>query len=139
MPKIKSLKPFIPAYTFAALILVGSSIPTDSLDQLQRQSPILEILLSDFVIHFAAFGLLALLLGFGYIKAKKLRLWWAKAASLSLFVGLLVEAIQFFIPYRDFSIRDLVVDILGIVTVLVPYAVLNMEYFRTRDKETAMR
>ncbi|UCE40715.1 MAG: VanZ family protein [Candidatus Aminicenantes bacterium] len=125
MTKLKSLKPFIPAYSFATLILIGSSIPTDRLNRLQRQIPIMRILLSDFVIHFFAFAILVILLGIGYIKANKPKFWWAKAAAASLFVGVLVEVIQLFLPYRSFSTGDLGVDIIGIIAALVPFVVIN--------------
>jgi len=116
MSKIKSLKPFIPAYSFAALILIGSSIPTDKLNQ--------KILSSDFVTHIAAFSLLAILLSIGYVNTKKIRFWCVKAAAVSLLVGVLAEVIQFFLPYRNFSIKDLGADVIGIITALVLFAVI---------------
>jgi VanZ family protein len=125
MSKLKSLRPFIPAYSFAALILIGSSIPTYGLHRLQRRSAILRILLSDYVFHFVAFALLAILLGIGYVKAKKSKLWWVKAAAAALFVGVLVEVIQIFIPYRNFSTGDLGVDVIGIIAALVPFVVIH--------------
>ena len=134
MLKIKSLKPFIPAYCFAALILIGSAIPTYRLHRLQRQSPILEVLLSDFVMHFVAFSLLAFLLSIGYVKVRQLRLWWVKAAAVALFVGVLVEVIQIFLPYRDFSTKDLGVDVLGIAAALVLFVTLNSKYSYFRDR-----
>jgi VanZ family protein len=135
MAKIKSLRPFIPAYSFAVLILIGSSIPTYRLHRLQRQSPILEILLSDFVIHFFAFAVLAFLLSMGYVKAEKFPFWWAKAAALSFFVGSLVEVIQIFLPYRSFSTRDLGVDVVGIMTALVLFAVFCRKHPYCRDNK----
>ncbi len=123
MSKIRSLKPFIPAYVFTLLILIGSSIPTYKLVRLQRQSSILKILLSDFVIHFVAFAILTVLLSLGYIASKKSKIWWLKAAFLSQFVGVLVEVIQIFLPYRTFSTKDLGVDFGGIVTALILFTI----------------
>lgn len=71
--------------------------------------------------------ILAFLLSMGYVKAKQARLWWVKAASVSLSVGILVEVIQIFLPYRDFSTKDLGVDILGIVTAVVIYAFVHIK------------
>ena len=127
MSKLRSLKPFIPAYSFAVLILIGSSIPTYKLHRLQRQNPILKILLSDFVIHFVAFTILTVLLSIGYVKFKKSKSWWLKAAFLSMFVGVLVEVIQIFLPYRSFSTRDLGVDFVGILTGLVFFLIMKIE------------
>lgn len=122
MSKLKSLRPFIPAYSFAVLILIGSSIPTYQLHQ--------EILPSDSVIHFVAFALLTILLSVGYVKANKSKFWWAKAAVASLFVGVLVELIQIFLPYRNFSTRDLGIDVVGIITALVLFAILKKKWNR---------
>ena len=125
MSKLRSLKAFIPAYSFAVLILIGSSIPTYKLHRLQRQSSILKILLSDFVIHFIAFAVLAVLLSIGYVKSKKSKTWWLKSALVSIFVGVLVEVIQIFLPYRSFSTRDLGVDVVGILTALIFFSILK--------------
>ena len=125
MSKLRSLKAFIPAYSFAVLILIGSSIPTYKLHRLQRQSSILKILLSDFVIHFIAFAVLAVLLSIGYVKSKKYKTWWLNAALVSIFVGVLVEVIQIFLPYRSFSTRDLGVDVVGILTALIFFSILK--------------
>ena len=91
--------------------------------------------MSDFVMHFAAFSLLAFLLSIGYFRTRQVRLWWVKAAAVSLFVGVLVEVIQLFLPYRDFSTRDLGVDVLGIGAALVLFGALKSKYFRFRDKK----
>jgi VanZ family protein len=135
MSKLRSLKPFIPAYSFAALILIGSSIPTYRLQRLQRQHSILKILLSDFVLHFVAFAILAVLLSIGYVKSKKYKTWWLKAAYMSLFVGVLVEVIQIFLPYRSFSTRDLGIDVVGIITALVLFVAARfpVRFDRTKD------
>jgi VanZ family protein len=119
MSKLRSLRPFIPAYSFAVLILIGSSIPTNKLLLFQRHSSILKILLSDFFIHFGAFAILTVLLSIGYFKSRESKAWWIKVALVSLLVGILVEVIQFFLPYRSFSIRDLGIDVVGISTALV--------------------
>ena len=125
MSKLRSLKAFIPAYSFAVLILIGSSIPTYKLHRFQRQSSILKILLSDFVIHFIAFAVLAVLLSIGYVKSKKSKTWWLNAALVSIFVGVLVEVIQIFLPYRSFSTRDLGIDVVGILTALIFFSILK--------------
>jgi VanZ family protein len=126
MTKLKTLKPFIPAYVFACLILIGSSIPTDKLNQ--------EILSSDFVTHFVAFFFLAILFGVGCVRSKKMKLWCAKTAAAAFFVGVLAEVIQLFLPYRYFSLKDLGADFLGIITALVLFAALLGIYGKERAK-----
>jgi VanZ family protein len=125
MPKLKSLKPFIPAYLFASLILIGSSIPTYKLHRLQRKHLILRILFSDIVMHFVAFVILTVLLSIGYVKISQSKSWWIKAAGGSFFVGCLVEAIQLFLPYRSFSVSDLSIDLIAIIVALVVFAVVH--------------
>ncbi len=125
MPKLKSLKPFIPAYVFASLILIGSSIPTYKLHRLQRKHLILRILFSDIFIHFVAFVVLTVLLSIGYVKINQSKSWWIKAAGGAFFVGCLVEAIQVLLPYRSFSISDLSVDLIAIIVALVVFAVVQ--------------
>jgi VanZ family protein len=126
MSKLKSLKPFIPAYIFALLILIGSSIPTYELYRLQRKSALWRIFLSDVFMHFAAFAFLTVLLSIGYAKAGGTKYWWIKAAAVSFFVGWLVEIIQIFLPYRSFSMRDIAVDLIAIFVALIVYATAKL-------------
>ena len=95
----------------------------------------MKILLSDFVLHFVAFAILAVLLSIGYVKSKKYKTWWLKAAYMSLFVGVLVEVIQIFLPYRSFSTRDLAIDVVGIITALVLFVAARfpVRFDRTKD------
>jgi VanZ family protein len=126
MSKLKSLKPFIPAGFFAVLIIIGSSIPPEALNQ--------EILSSDKASHFVAFSILAILFCIGYVNMKKIRFWYVRAAAASLFVGVLTEVIQFFIPYRSFSIEDLGADVAGIITALVFFAAIFGIYSKKKAK-----
>lgn len=84
-------------------ILALSVIPDpDSLLDIAR--------LSDKLNHFAAFLVLAMLIDLSH--AEKRLIW--KALFLGGY-GLLIEAVQFFIPYRDFSFGDLVADLAGLL------------------------
>lgn len=60
--------------------------------------------------HVLAFGVLLLLLDSAY---PLLRLWQLKIPVL-LFYALLIEFIQAFIPYREFSLLDIVADVVGL-------------------------
>ncbi len=62
------------------------------------------------VNHFMAFCVLALLCDFSFPKNK-----FGIAKILPLFgYGILIECIQYFLPYREFSLLDLLVDAAGI-------------------------
>lgn len=126
MSKIRSHKPFIPAYVFASLILIGSSIPTHSLYPLQKKSLVLRIFFSDIFMHFAAFVLLTVLLSIGYVKTGESKNWWIKAAAVSFSIGCLVEVIQIFLPYRSFSMGDLGVDLIAIIVALVVFTIVKL-------------
>lgn len=60
--------------------------------------------------HFFAFGVLYILLSFGYVGLKG----WQKAFLLLLF-GAQIEIVQSFLPSREFSLLDIVADSIGIV------------------------
>lgn len=59
--------------------------------------------------HAAAFLTVALLLDVGF---PRLGLWWK--ALLALSYGVFIEAVQFFLPWREASIADVLADLVGI-------------------------
>jgi VanZ family protein len=66
--------------------------------------------INSYVNHFMAFCVLALLCDFSFPKNK-----FGIAKILPLFgYGILIECIHYFLPYREFSLLDLVVDSIGI-------------------------
>lgn len=74
-------------------------------------------LVSDKLNHMAAFLVLAALLDFSL---PRVEFTVAKAGAL-LGYGLLIEIVQYFLPFRQFSLLDLAVDALG----LAAYALLR--------------
>ena len=115
MSRLESHKAFIPAYGFAVLIIIGSTLPPNKIPP--------EILSYDFIIHSVAFAILAILLGVGYIRVNRPKFWKVRAAAASLSVGVMVEVIQFFLPYRNFSKIDLAADLLGVVVALAIFSI----------------
>jgi len=107
-------KSFIPAFIFAVLILIGATISTEKLSQIQKSSRLLRILFSDHVFHFFAFGILTALIYWGYIKANSYTAPLLRACGITLVFGLFIEIYQLLIPYRFFSLTDLGVDAAGI-------------------------
>ena len=77
----------------------------------------------DKVFHFIGFGAFALFLGMAY---QGLQLW--KIVLISSCLGILVELIQSQIPYRSFSLADMLADWLGI---LIAVALLDISKPKT--------
>ena len=114
----KKDKHFIPAYVFAALILIGSSISTKGLHKIRRINEVLDLLFSEYSLHFFGFGVFAILLAWGYYKNKSSLLMW-RAGLVACLFGLTIEVYQKFLPYRDFSVVDFAVDCAGVVLALI--------------------
>lgn len=114
---LKKNKHFLPAYIFGGLIFVGSSISTNELYKIQRLHILLDLLFSDYSLHFFGYGGLAILLAWGYYKSKS-SLPLVKAGLIACSFGLLIEVYQRFLPYREFSILDMGADLAGIVLAL---------------------
>ena len=65
--------------------------------------------------HLLAFAVLVMLLDWGY---PRMPLWQYKVPVLLLY-ACLIEFIQAFIPYREFSLLDIVADTLGMAVYLL--------------------
>ena len=85
--------------------------------------------LSDKFTHPFAFLVLSLLVDFSFPES---RLGVLKISALLVY-GLLIEAIQYFLPYRDASVLDLVMDAAGIgfYALLVPF-LQRLPFFQSR-------
>ena len=110
-------KHFLPAYVLAGLIFIGSSISTRGLSKIRRIHELLDILFSEYSLHFFGFGIFAILLAWGYYKNKSSSLL-MRAGLLSFCFGFFIEVYQKFLPHRDFSLVDIAVDCAGIVLAL---------------------
>lgn len=90
-------------YSFLVLVSILAVIPdTDELPEIAK--------ISDKLNHFVALFISALLLDLAYSDKGLLR----KFSFLALY-GLLIEIIQYFLPYREFSLGDLAADISGLL------------------------
>ncbi len=83
--------------------------------------------LNDKVSHLVAFLCLALLTDFAWSE----HLWRAEKYLSLLGYGLFIEVVQAFLPFREFSLWDLVADSLGLMLYgfLLPY-LLRINLFR---------
>jgi len=83
----------------------------------------------DKVNHFVAFFTLYIMLSLAHPNLKLLQ-----KVLILLFYGVFIEFIQFFLPYREFSLLDIVADGLGIVIGIVLlrlYISLRERFFGT--------
>jgi VanZ family protein len=113
----KKDKHFIPAYVFAGLIVIGSSISTRGLRKIRRIHELFHLIFSDYSMHFFGFAIFAILLAWGYYKNKTSLLLF-RAGLIACMFGLVIEVYQKFLPYRDFSLIDLAFDWAGVLLAL---------------------
>lgn len=102
----------LPKYTIAAsrFLLIMAGIVILYLATTSRMIPVVEGI-NDKAEHGIAFYVLALFADFSFPQNGFSR---AKALSL-LSYGLAIEIIQYFLPYRSFSLLDLGADAVGLV------------------------
>jgi glycopeptide antibiotics resistance protein len=110
---------FIPAWVFAGVMFVGCSVPVDKISIISESHPILSVVLSDSFLHFCMFGLLVWLICYGSYKSSGSRIPYMKYFFLAISYGLGIEIWQAVLPYRSFSIFDLVFDLLGISVAII--------------------
>lgn len=106
---------FLPAYIFAVLIFISSSVPTGAVQKARASHKLLDILLSDFSLHSFIFGVFAGLLCWGFYKARNSPVPYIIIGLFSIGYGLFIEIYQHFLPYRSFKLDDLIADVVGIV------------------------
>jgi len=119
-------KHFIPAYGFAVLIFIGASISPKGLIKIRRIHELLDILLSDYSLHFFGFGLFAILMAWGYYKKKSLYIL-IRTGLISFGFGFIIEVYQMFLSYRYFSLVDFAVDCAGIILALGLFRVVVLK------------
>jgi len=110
---------FLPAYLFGGLIFIGASVSTNELYKIQRLHVLLDLLFSDFSLHFFGFGGFALLLAWGDYKNES-SFPVLRAGVIAGCFGLTIEVYQLFLPYRDFSFKDMGADLAGISKLTYP-------------------
>jgi VanZ family protein len=110
------------------LLLITAVVVILYLATTSRRIPVVEDI-NDKVDHGIAFYALALLADFSFPRNGFGR---AKALSL-LGYGLAIEIIQYFLPYRSFSLLDLGADAVGLLTYGISIPVLKrMSLFNKR-------
>ncbi len=79
---------------------------------------IIDISFGDKLNHFGAFFVLYFV---GYFRYGKLNNY--KFISGLIFYGIFIETVQYFLPFREFSLLDVLADSFG---VLISYLILNL-------------
>jgi hypothetical protein len=108
-------KHFLPSYIFALLIFISSSLPTSQVQKVRTFHILLDIILSDFSLHFFIFGVFAGLLCWGFHRARNSAVPYIKIGLISIGYGLFIEIYQHFLPYRSLKLDDLIADAVGVV------------------------
>ncbi|NQT80245.1 MAG: VanZ family protein [Candidatus Aminicenantes bacterium] len=112
-------KYFFPAYIYGILILISSSLNPERLEKIQESNNFFDIILSDYSLHFFAYGAFAAFLFYGFYKIKRFPIPFVRIGLYSTAYGLFIEIYQIALPYRAFNIKDLISDIVGITAFLV--------------------
>jgi VanZ family protein len=107
-------KYFFPVYFYGLIILVLSVLPTQNMGKIKNMNRLFQFIFSDTFLHFCAFAILMLLLCYAFSKVKLSRFIVLLSAGIALLFGLSIEIIQIFIPYRMFSLKDILIDAAGI-------------------------
>jgi hypothetical protein len=110
-------KHFLPAYIFGVLLLIGASVPSHNLARIKNINRFFDIILSENLLHFFGFGIFAVLLAWGYYKRNSSGVF-LKAGFFSFFFGFMIEVLHYFLPYRSAELKDLALDLAGILVML---------------------
>jgi VanZ family protein len=67
----------------------------------------------DKVVHFVLYGLTSILLFRYFIRKTNSRRAFYKAVAISIIYGAAMEVVQYFLPYRSFSLGDMAANAAG--------------------------
>ena len=67
----------------------------------------------DKIVHFALYGLTSILLFKYFIRQTNSRIAFLKAVALASIYGAAMEVVQYFLPYRSFSLGDMAANVAG--------------------------
>ena len=117
---LKSRRGFLPAYSYALVILILSSLPGSEIEKIQLypENLFLRVILSDPFAHFFVYGLLALLMCRGFYRASRGSIPLAKVALFTIGCGFLMEVYQGILPWRSFGLDDIVWNTAGVLFVV---------------------
>jgi VanZ family protein len=111
------------AVLFYRLMLTAALVVTTYLSTTSRQIPVVAEV-NDKLNHMLAFYVLGLLADFAWPGTA----FYTRKAFLLLGYGVLIEIIQYFLPYRSFSLFDLGADAFGLLLYAVSVPLLKYIY-----------
>lgn len=108
----------MPAYSWAFILLIVSSLPGQEIQTIQvhPENLFLRVILSDPFMHFSLFGLLAVLVYRGFQPESEGSGPLLKVAFLAVGYGLLIEVYQGLLPWRGFGLDDLIWNTFGVLS-----------------------
>lgn len=112
------IKYFLPTFLFGVIIIITSALPMEFVRKLQYSLIPLRITLSNYCLHFFAFGIFTAFLFYGFYRAKN-RPYLICIGFISLLFVVLIEIFQMFIPYREFEFIDMIPGFVGIIFSLI--------------------
>jgi len=121
-------------------ILVGFSIPAESVEPIRHGPKVWSFLMTDPLLHIGALSLFAVVLGLTSRKRARKRSRAAlffKVALFSALYGLFIELVQAVLPWRFFGMEDLLFDFIGVAAGLVALAVLFLLWESAGNRKTA--
>jgi len=113
------LRPYLPAIVWMGMVLFLTTKEPSGLPKIQIQH-------LDKLVHGVLFGGTSLFLLLGLKKKNPEQNFLGTLAVLtSISYGVVIECIQFFLPYRSFSFEDMVANTLGAVLAFDLYCLLK--------------
>jgi len=115
-----SRRGFLPAYSYALVLLILSSLPGSEIEKIQLypENLFLRVILSDPFAHFFVHALLGLLICRGFYRESGGSVPLGKVALFAVGYGLLMEVYQGLLPWRSFGLDDLVWNTAGVLFVV---------------------
>lgn len=116
------MKRYVLTYVIAALIVIASTIKVSEFPSIPMPG-------IDKPIHFSMYALLTFVIAFDYSHFMKRRLNCMNCIITPLIAtlfGVLMECIQYFLPYRSFSLWDMLANTLGAILGIMIFIIIQL-------------
>ena len=105
---MKPSRPYLLAGLWFCTILVLTTMPTSGVGKVKIPH-------LDKAVHAVLFGVFSLLISWFLNKSKDLKQTQFIAITTSIGYGVIIECIQYLLPYRSFSLLDILADAVGAI------------------------
>lgn len=116
------MKRYALTYIIAAFIVVASTMKVSEFPSIPMPG-------IDKPVHFFMYALLTFVIALDYSKFVKRRLSCMNCIAIPLIAalfGFLMECIQYFLPYRSFSLWDMLANMLGALLGIVIFIIIQL-------------